>query len=168
MIGRLFYPFHYRDHIYTYAAKYRVDPLLVAAVIHTESGFRPHVISGRGAVGLMQVMPSTAEWIAGKIDYEEYSPEMLLDPESNIQIGTWYLADLDKQFNGSRLAVLAAYNAGRGSVSAWLDGGIWDGSFENLEKIPFSETRAFIQRAERAYMRYRELYKQQEVSLCTG
>lgn len=158
LIGRLFYPFHYRDKIYTYAEKYQVDPILVAAVIYTESGFRSNVISRRGAMGLMQVMPTTAEWIAGKIGLEDFSTDMLLEPECNIEIGTWYLADLARQFGGNRLAVLAAYNGGRGSVSQWLERGIWDGSAENLEQIPFSETRTFVRRAEDAYLRYRELY----------
>jgi soluble lytic murein transglycosylase len=73
LLARLFYPFHYREQINAYSAEYQVDPLLVAAVIYTESGFRPAAVSARGARGLMQVMPSTAEWVAGRLGYTHFS-----------------------------------------------------------------------------------------------
>jgi len=107
----------------------------VAAVIHTESGFRENAVSARGARGLMQVMPSTAEWVAGRIGYPSFSVEMLFDPRYNIEIGTWYLADLIRQFEGSAVVALAAYNGGRGEVDRWLRQGIWDGAEANLAQM---------------------------------
>ncbi len=156
-IGKFFYPFPYREHVQSSAAAYSLDPLLVAALIQTESGFRAHVVSSRGARGLMQVMPSTAEWVAQNIGIE-YSPDMLFDPQYNIEIGCWYLADLFKKFDGEAIIVLAAYNGGRGEVRRWLDEGIWDGSESTLEQIPFSETRNFVRQVMDAYRRYQQIY----------
>lgn len=165
---RLFYPFHYREQITGSARAYRVDPLLVAAVIHTESGFRENAVSARGARGLMQVMPSTAEWVAERIGYPSFSVEMLFDPRCNIEIGTWYLADLFKQFGGSAAVALAAYNGGRGEVERWLQQGIWDGTEANLAQIPFTETRAFVLRVLKTYQRYNQLYSSKEESHAYG
>lgn len=164
LVGRFFYPLHYQEYISAYAAEYRVDPLLVAAVIYTESGFRQDAVSARGARGLMQIMPATAGWVAGKIGYDEFSPEMLFEPRCNIQIGTWYLADLLQQFHGSEAVALAAYNGGRSEVRRWLEQGIWDGSAERLEQVPFSETRTFVRRALKTYARYYEIYGNREES----
>ncbi len=157
-MDRLFYPLDYEEFIRTSAAEHQVDPLLVAAVIHTESGFRPAAVSPRGALGLMQVMPSTGEWVAGRLGYDNFDSDLLLEPRHNIEIGTWYLSDLLKKFNGDLVIVLAAYNGGRGEVSGWLEQGIWDGSEERLEQVPFSETRTFIQRVLKAYRRYQQIY----------
>lgn len=156
-IGKLFYPYPYREHVQSSAATYNLDSLLVAALIQTESGFRAHVVSPRGARGLMQVMPSTAEWVAQNTGVE-YSPEMLFDPQYNIEIGCWYLADLLKLFNGETTIALAAYNGGRGEVRRWLDEGIWDGSESELEQIPFSETRNFVRQVMEAHLRYQQIY----------
>jgi soluble lytic murein transglycosylase len=162
LLSRLFYPFHYREQIIASADMYRVDPLLVAAVIHTESGFRQNAVSARGARGLMQVMPSTAEWVAERIGFPSFSEEMLFEPHYNIQIGTWYLADLIKQFDGSTVIALAAYNGGRGEVDRWLHQGIWDGGEANLGQIPFTETRGFVMRVLKTYRRYNQLYSLRE------
>lgn len=158
LVGRLLYPLHYRSCIFESAHRHGVDPLLVAAVIHTESGFRREAVSSQGALGLMQIMPSTACWAADKMGYIDFTPEMLFQPAHNIDIGTWYLADLFRQFGDNRAVVLAAYNAGRGHVAAWLAGEAWDGREETLETIPFSETRNFTRRALDTYSRYRQIY----------
>lgn len=156
--GRWFYPYHYRELIVKYATEYRLDPLLVAAVIHTESSFRKDAVSSEGASGLMQIMPSTAKWAAEMIGLPEFKPEMLFEPRYNIAIGAWYLADLLKQFEGNQVVALAAYNGGRGEVSRWLEQEIWDGRAETLKQVPFSETRNFVRRVLEAYRRYAEIY----------
>ncbi len=137
-------------------------------MIHTESGFRENAVSARGARGLMQVMPSTAEWVAGRIGYPSFSVEMLFDPRYNIEIGTWYLADLIRQFEGSAVVALAAYNGGRGEVDRWLRQGIWDGAEANLAQIPFTETRAFVIRVLKTYRRYNQLYGLKEENYAYG
>ena len=78
------YPFPYRDAVETYADRYRVDPYLAIAVIKTESKFQDSVHSHRGAIGLMQLMPETAEWIAGQLEDPAYSVEAIHEPERNI------------------------------------------------------------------------------------
>ena len=159
LLGRLFYPLHYETEIRAAAAAHRVDPLLVAAVIYTESGFKPGAESPRGARGLMQVMPETAQWIAGQTGYPDYSAEMLFEPRCNIELGTWYLADLLETFSGDLVIALAAYNGGRGEVSRWLEEKIWDGTAANLEQVPFVETRNFVTRVLKTYRRYAGLYR---------
>jgi|LFRM01.1.fsa_nt_gb soluble lytic murein transglycosylase len=159
LLGRLFYPLHYEAEIRAAAAANRVDPLLVAAVIYTESSFKPGAESPRGARGLMQLMPETAHWVAGQAGYPAYAPEMLYEPRCNIELGTWYLADLLVTFSGDLVIALAAYNGGRGEVSRWLENEIWDGTAANLEQVPFAETRHFVRRVLKTYQRYTELYR---------
>lgn len=158
LVGRLLYPYLYREVIEKYAADYGVDPLLVAAVIRVESKFKPNAVSRRGALGLMQLMPATASWIAPQLGIADLTEEMILTPEINIRLGTWYLANLAAEFNNNRELVLAAYNAGRGKVSSWLAEGVWTGSYEDVENIPFPETRNYVSKVRAAYNRYQALY----------
>jgi soluble lytic murein transglycosylase len=156
--GRLYYPYRYRDVIEENAGKYDVDPMLVAAVIHVESKYNPDAVSRRGALGLMQIMPETARWIASQIGIENITDDMILQPEINIQLGTWYLANLSKEFSGRLDVVVAAYNGGRGQVARWLNEGTWSGRYEDRHNIPFPETRHFVQKVRTAYNRYSRLY----------
>ena len=127
-------------------------------MIQTESNFREGAVSPKGARGLMQLLPSTAEWLAEKNGESDYHDDKLFEPAYNIETGSRYLAELLKQFNGNEVVALAAYNGGRGRVRNWLDEGIWDGSEAHLEQIPFSETRAFVQRALKNSRSYQRLY----------
>ncbi len=155
---RIFYPIHFRDKIERHSRENDVDPMLIAAIIRTESRFRPQVVSAKGAVGLMQIMPDTGMWIAEQMGLMDYDAQMLPDPDMNIRLGTWYVQSLQKQFSASLPAVLAAYNAGRGNVRQWLDSGLWDGSLDDLESVPFSETRKFVQQVLKDYDIYHRLY----------
>ena len=101
-LEKLFYPFHYREEILAAAAEQQIDPLLIAAVIQAESGFREDAVSAEGARGLMQLLPSTARWIAERRGESDFHPDKLFDPRYNIAAGSWYLADLLRQFHGSR------------------------------------------------------------------
>lgn len=156
---RLFYPYRYRAVIEANAAEYRVDPLLVLAIIRTESNFKSDAVSAKGALGLMQVMPETAEWIAGQLGMEELSREDILQPEINIKLGTWYLANLREEFPGSIDVVIAAYNGGRGRVRYWLENGIRSGSYADRVDIPLLETRQFLYKVRTAYKNYQYLYR---------
>ncbi|NLZ92553.1 MAG: lytic transglycosylase domain-containing protein [Firmicutes bacterium] len=158
-LGRLFYPYPYRQTIEKYGMEYRIDPLLVAAVIHTESKFNPEAVSHKGALGLMQIMPSTAHWIAQQLQLGPLTKEQIMEPETNIRLGTWYLANLTAEFNGRLDVVIAAYNGGRGQVGRWLARGVWSGSYADREAIPFPETRQFLFKVRTAYQRYQELYR---------
>lgn len=157
-LWRLVYPFSYPAAIERAARQNRLDPMLVAAVIHTESHFNPQVISQRGAVGLMQIMPSTGVWIAGHMGDSGYRTESLLDPATNIAMGTWYLAALSREFHGRVAPMLAAYNAGDRSVRRWMAQRVWGGSAGDLHAIPYRETRDFVARVLTTWRVYRMLY----------
>ncbi|MFC7407849.1 lytic transglycosylase domain-containing protein [Hydrogenophaga atypica] len=98
------------------AQDHAVDPALVTAVSAAESGFRPDAVSPKGAVGLMQLMPATAERYGVVAPNRHEATKLLKDPRLNAQVGTRYLADLIRMFNGDLELVLAAYNAGEGAV----------------------------------------------------
>lgn len=157
-IGRFIYPYTYREVIVEEAKKNNLDPLLVAAVVWVESSYNDNAESAKGARGLMQVMPETGLWAAEQIGMENFSKDELFDPYINITIGTWYLGDLFRQFDGNPYVALAAYNGGRGHVRMWLQEGIWDGSRESLADIPFPETRSFVLKVEQTYKRYNQIY----------
>lgn len=154
----VFYPLPHKALVEKYAATYQVDPYLVFAMIRTESQFQTEATSSRGARGLMQLMPDTARWAAQHVGIANYNENMLTDPEINIQLGCWYLADLSREFQNRTPLVIAAYNAGRGNVREWLVSGVWDGSEENVKTIPFLETRNHVKRVLNDYEVYRTIY----------
>ncbi len=155
---KYFYPFPYQAKVFQYAVAYEVDPFLVAAVIRTESKFIAVARSPKGAMGLMQMMPETGRWVAEQVGKEDFTPEMLNDPEVSIPFGVWYLASLKKEFKGNEILMLAAYNGGRGNVSQWMRQMGWGAGFREIEKIPFKETREYVGKVLNARSRYRELY----------
>ncbi|SCW55021.1 soluble lytic murein transglycosylase [Paenibacillus tianmuensis] len=157
-VGRMLYPIHYEQEIRQNAAKYDLDPFLVAAVIRVESNYLTETESKKGAYGMMQLMPDTANWIIDKARFSEEFKTSLNDPAVSIELGSWYLNWLFKQFDGNRIAVLAGYNAGHGKVSRWLQENAWDGTLQNADRIPYGETRHYIQRVMYYYNKYVKLY----------
>jgi soluble lytic murein transglycosylase len=130
------------------------DKYLVLAIIREESRYDPNAASGKGAVGLMQLMPSTASWIL-KNDVPE---EKLLDPEVSISAGTAYLDYLFGRFSAVE-HVIAAYNGGPNIVARWLTGRE-DGNIERfIEEIPYRETRNFVKKVYTSYRIYTLLYE---------
>ncbi len=158
-IQKIFYPYPYRATVEKYSRQYGVDPLLVAAVIREESRFLPKSESHKGARGLMQLMPATARWIAQSLGDKNYKDEDLVVPDKNIQYGTWYLANLQKEFNNDLTLALAAYNGGSGHVKEWIEQRQLE--LENIrqEDIPFQETREYVGRVLKSYAKYIKLYK---------
>lgn len=152
------YPVAYTDLIAQYAIDYSLDPYLVQSIIRCESSNDPNAESGAGAIGLMQIMPDTGEWIAHKIDPElAYSLDMLKDPATSIQYGCWYLRFLSDRFSGRTMEIIAAYNAGHGSVEDWLS----DPRFSQdgvLTKIAFEDAAQYYQNVMTAYENYTTLY----------
>lgn len=145
------YPLKYIDEITKYSTEYQLDPYFVSAVICTESGFNQTAESGRGAMGLMQIMPDTGAWAAEKIGITDYTKEMLNQPETNIRIGCWYLNYLDDMFAGDENKVIAAYNAGPNNVTEWAGDG-------ELKDIPFKETKNYLVKVKRNLQIYKGLY----------
>lgn len=144
------YPLRYREEIVHFADIHSVPADLVCAVINAESGYDPDAVSSVGAVGLMQLMPSTAGEIAQKLGIDEYD---LCNPGTNINFGTYYLAYLYRQFNNWETAV-AAYNAGIRNVKLWLKDENYSPDGVTLIKIPFGETERYIKKVFSA----REIY----------
>ncbi len=105
--------------ILKHAERNKLDPLLVVALIRTESSFNNYAVSEVGALGLMQVMPDTGKWLAEKSGIPFGNKKELFDPQLNIELGTAYLADLIKRF-GSVERALVAYNAGPGNAQKIL------------------------------------------------
>ena len=123
-----------------------IDPSWILAVIMAESSFRPHAESHVGAQGLMQLMPSTAEWVAGLMGMDDFEPHMIWDPEVNIALGSFYLNRLMRMYNGDLNLALAAYNAGQGNVNRWLANPDISADGINLDVIPFNETYNYLRR----------------------
>lgn len=151
---RLYYPLDYREHIASSADRHQVNPYLIAAVIDAESSWDPDTVSEAGAVGLMQVLPETAEELRaqGVIDAGVVTSGPLSDPSVNIEYGTAYLRVLIERYHEIETA-LAAYNAGISNVDRWIANGD-----DIRDAIEFPETRHFVLRASRARDVYERLY----------
>ncbi len=155
-VDKLTYTLTNEAAISRYSEEYDVDPYLVAAIIHVESGGRQTAVSPKGALGLMQLMPVTAEWIAGKLG-ETYNLESVTEPYTNIRYGCWYLNFLFERFTPVS-TVLAAYNAGHNAVRKWLDDSSYSSDGVTLQHIPYPETEQYVEKVELAYEKYKELY----------
>jgi soluble lytic murein transglycosylase len=148
---RIRYPLHYSEYIRVHAKAHHLDPALMAAVIYQESKFRPSVESSSGAIGLMQLTPSTARGIAIRTGGDSFETSDLYNAEINIRYGAWYLDNLFAKYHDEKL-VLAAYNAGQGNVDRWL---------AHHEPIQFAETRAYVSRVEHLKEVYAKAWRSQ-------
>ncbi len=150
-------PVKYVDEINTYSKKYNVDPLLVLSVIEVESGFDPNIKSNAGAIGLMQLMPDTAESI-NNMRNTNFTLEDLKNPEKNIEMGTSYLSYLLHHFKNHDLAI-AAYNGGIGNVKEWLSDEAFSKDGKTLSDIPSSETKYYVVKVNKQYNIYKIFYE---------
>jgi soluble lytic murein transglycosylase len=148
---RIRYPLRYSEYVRVHAREHHIDPALLAAVIYQESKFNPSAKSSSGAIGLMQLTPSTAHGIAVRTHGDAFATADLYDPEINIRYGAWYLHDLFAKYHSEKL-VLAAYNAGQGNVDRWRSEG---------KPIQFSETRAYVSRVESLKSIYARAWRKQ-------
>jgi soluble lytic murein transglycosylase len=142
------YPLRYQAIVTGHARNYHLDPALLAAVIYAESKFHANAKSTSGAIGLMQLLPSTADGIALHTGGKNFRWPDLYNPEINVRYGSWYLRHLLDKYNDEQ-AALAAYNAGQDNVDRWLADG--DG-------IQFSETRAYVDKVEKLKGIYRDIW----------
>jgi soluble lytic murein transglycosylase len=155
---RVVYPLAYDGSIRASAGHNHLDPALVAAVIYAESQFDPRAVSDRGAVGLMQVLPETADQIAHETGGVTFTSADLQDPAINIRYGTRYLRTVLDRFDGNDVAAIAAYNAGAGAVSTWVAEASAAGHPLRVADIPYAETRAYVHRVVHLRDAYRKAY----------
>jgi len=149
------FPRPYWDALRTYSEENGLDPYLVASLIRQESEFNPSAISRANAYGLMQLLPRTGKGEAKKTGLSHYSTDSLLDPTTNIELGTHYFRQMVDEFGGQVEYALAAYNAGAERVADWRASGSYRDVEEFVESIPFTETREYVQ----AIVRNAEVYK---------
>jgi soluble lytic murein transglycosylase len=136
-----------------------IEPALVWSIMREESGFRPEVMSSAGAIGLLQLMPETADRVAKRNGIKGVDEAALSIPETNILLGSRYLEELMRRFRGRESAVIGSYNAGPRAVERWLKGGAgeWDDDVW-VEDIPYGQTRAYVKRVLRSLFAYRAFY----------
>lgn len=148
------YPQKYKDYISMYAEEYNVDPLLIFAIIKTESNFNTNSKSSKEAKGLMQLMENTAN----ELFTEESEDLDLYNPEINIKLGTYYFSKLLEKYDYQIGIALAAYNAGMGNVNSWIEKRIIQANGSDLENIPYKETNMYVRKVLNNYIIYKELY----------
>jgi soluble lytic murein transglycosylase len=146
--ARIWYPLRYATNVRVYASQDHLDPALLAAVIESESKFNPDAQSDAGAIGLMQLTPSTAKGIAQYTGGSRFRVSDLTNPDINMRYGAWYLGHLLDKYGNERLA-LAAYNAGQQNVDRWQNAHVG---------IQFQETRDYVAKVERLQKIYRRAY----------
>ncbi|MCW5313448.1 transglycosylase SLT domain-containing protein [Nostoc sp. KVJ3] len=151
------YPFPYLRETEKWSIERKLNPLLVTALMRQESRFEPKIKSVANATGLMQLLPSTAQWIAPqiKVDIKTINLE---NPNDNIMLGTWYLDHTHQQYNNNSLLAIASYNAGPGNVSKWLQTLTTQDPDEFVEQIPFDETKNYVRQVFGNYWNYLRLY----------
>ena len=143
------YPLKYEEQVTKYSNEFGVEASLVSAVIYEESRFNPYSSSDKGAVGLMQLVPQTAEYISNKLKDKSFNPDKIADIDQNIRYGTYYLKYLNDKYKDLD-KVLAAYNAGEGNVDKWISEGDY--------QVKFEETRNFVDRVKKSSSIYEKLY----------
>lgn len=150
------YPLKYEGIIRQASAEAGISPALTASVILAESGFNPEARSCVGAVGLMQLMPETAVWMAeySGIRLPDKSNAVLTDPEYNIRLGAQYISWLMHRFGMRKVEALAAYNAGQHEVDSWIE----RRGHLRIRDIPVGETRCFVGKVLKNERRYLKLY----------
>jgi soluble lytic murein transglycosylase len=135
----------------------QLDPSLIAGVIYAESKFVDQT-SPVGALGLMQLMPDTARFIAERSGGTAFTIEDLSTPEVNIAYGSWYLRYLLQHYDGDEVKALAAYNGGIGNVEEWIAEAEARGEAFHEDQIPFAETREYVDRVREARRDYAVTY----------
>ena len=156
-IQKIIYKKDYKEYVQKYAQEYNVDENLIYALIKAESNFNSNAKSSKDAIGLMQLMESTAQDVCKKTDLQISSDELsekLLEPDININIGTKYLSILIQKYGNIEIAI-TAYNAG--TVDNWIEKGIINSDGSNVENIPYKETNNYVRKILRDYKIYTNL-----------
>ncbi len=157
-IEKKIYPKNYSEFVERYSKEYNIDETLIYAIIKTESSFDKNAFSNAGAIGLMQIMPETFDWLQIKMGSgEKLSHDKLYDPEINIKYGVFFLSLLEEEFNDRKL-VIAAYHAGRGRVNEWLLDESVSHDGKTISEIPSRTTAHYVSKVTRNIKKYNKLY----------
>jgi TolA-binding protein len=157
-IWQYVFPDNYFSTITSRASDYSLDPFLVLATIKEESHFNRYSESRAGARGLMQIVLSTGEWIAQKLNYQNFDYDLLFEPDVNIHFGCWYLNYLQEKYNRNNYLMISGYNAGPGITDKWLEQFDINDIDSFVENIPYPETTEHIKKVMRAYNIYKIIY----------
>ncbi len=156
-IQRIAYPRHFSRLVEKEATDFEIDPLLLYSLILQESLFEPPARSFAGAHGLTQIIPTTGAEIAQRLGYPNYSTGLLNRPFVNVRFGAYYLRWVQDYARENPVAALAGYNAGPGNARTWFDRSAPDEALF-IERIPYSETRLYLQRILTHYAHYLRIY----------
>ena len=151
------YPMTYAPEIRAAATEFSLDPAYVASVVLAESSFDAEAVSSAGAIGLMQIMPATGEWIAGKLD-DVFDVQRLYEPSVNLRYGCWYLRFLLDRYDGDMRTASTAYHQGQGRVDEWLQDPQYSQDGRTLTAISSAVTDTYVNRIMESYEHYKELY----------
>ena len=163
---RLIYPLLYREELLAASAEFEIDPCMLAALVYCESSYQADAVSHVGAIGLMQIMPETGQWLSGKVDLEgEYATERLYEPEVNLRLGCWYLDYLYDRYDGQWQEALTAYIAGQGQVDKWLKDPELSADGKHLDVIPGQDVKEYAAKVMRIHENYKTAYP--DVLVCT-
>ena len=155
-LTRRIYRKEYTEYVVKYSEQYGVEENLIYALIKAESNYDTNANSPKGAQGLMQLLPTTANEIAESLGLE-ITEEAIYNPKINIMLGTKYFSNLVKAYGNVMLA-LAAYNAGPGNVTRWISEGDIKKDGSDIENIPYKETNMYVRKIVQNYKIYNELY----------
>lgn len=160
------YPLLYREELLAASEEFSIDPCMLAALVYVESSYQADAVSPVGAIGLMQIMPETGQWLSGKIELEgDYTVDRLYDPAVNLRLGCWYLDYLYTRYDGQWQEALTAYIAGQGQVDKWLKDPALSADGKYLDVIPGQDVKEYAAKVMRIHESYQEAYP--DVLVCT-
>ena len=156
-IQRQIYPKRYETIVSNAAEEYDLPPSLIYAIIYTESKFDRYAVSSADAYGLMQITEDTYQWVCQRTGQDFYEVESLYDPYTNVSCGVALISLLYERFENTE-TMLAAYNAGQGKVSEWLQNPSYSNDGVTLTHIPYEETEDYVRRVINTQAKYQQLY----------
>jgi len=155
-LWRLRYPMAWGEQVESASARYGLDPLLIFSIMKQESGFSPGVYSTAGARGLLQMIPSTSEYVADQRGWEHFTPDALYDPRVSIEYGTACISGYSEEMGGGVFETLAAYNGGPHNAVRWGAGAASPEEF--FSRITFNETKKYVEMVFHNYEIYRAIW----------
>jgi len=157
-LAEILFPKPYIEKAIQESSQYHLSPYLVLGLMRQESAFNKRVVSSARAIGLMQLLPTTAKRVARSMGTKPPDQNDLKKPEVNIQLGVKYLSGLLNDFEDNIIFALASYNAGPGKVKKWMELRSHLKPLEFMESIPYKETRNYVKKVLRNYVIYKTLY----------